>query len=180
MAEAGLRTSVDTGDETRAHLTRQWRCEALTLLDRFEEALELSGENVAAAQRHRQGWALRIFETGRARLLLQMGRVADAAAILQEHVTEDALQQTTNALDAASVTALAQVAVHLGDGGSSRLVAQIARAILQQGAPSVRRHAAWILALQAMAAGDASGAHRWLCANGEDERLSVLPLFPWT
>jgi DNA-binding CsgD family transcriptional regulator len=178
MAEAGLRTSVDAGDETRAHLTRQWRCEALTVLDRFEEALELSGENVAAAQRHRQGWALRIFETGRARLLLQMGRVADAAAILQEHVSEDAVQQTTNALDAASMTALARVAIHLGDGGSSRLVAEIARAILQQGAPSVRRHAAWILALQAATAGDAAGAHRWLCANGEDERLSVLPLFP--
>ena len=42
----------------------------------------------------------------------------------------------------------------------------------------MRRHAAWILALQATTAGDAAGAHRWLCANGEDERLSVLPLFP--
>jgi DNA-binding CsgD family transcriptional regulator len=178
MAEAGLRTSVDAGDETRAHLTRQWRCEALTMLDRLDEVLELSGENVAAAQRHRQGWALRIFETGRARLLLQMGRVADAAAILQEHVSEDAVEQTTNALDAASVTALARVAVHLGDAVSARLVAQIARANVQQGAPSVRRHAAWILALQATTAGDAAQAHRWLCANGESERLKVLPLFP--
>ena len=178
MAEAGLRTSADGGDETRAHLTRQWRCEVLTMLDQLEAALELSGENVAAAQRHRQGWALRIFETGRARVLLQMGRVADAAAVLQEYVSEDSVQQTTNALDAASVTALARVAVHLGDALSSRLVAQIAQAILKQGAPSVRRHAAWILALQATTAGDAAAAHRWLCANGEDQRLSVLPLFP--
>jgi len=178
MAEAGLRTSIDAGDDTRVQLTRQWRCEALTMLDRLVEALELSGENVTAAQRHRQGWALRIFETGCARLLLQMGRIADAAAILQEHVSEDAGQPTTNALDAAGVTALARVAVHLGDGASSRLVTQIARAFLQQGPPSVRRHAAWILALQAISAGDAAGAHGWLCANGEDERLSVLPLFP--
>jgi len=178
MAEAGLRTSADAGDETRAHLTRQWRCEALTALDRLEEALELSRENVTAAQRHRQGWALRIFETGRARLLLQMGHVADAAAILQGYVSEDAVKQTTNALDAAGVTALARVAVHLGDGAASRLVDQIARAILKRGAPSVRRHAVWMLALQATTAGDAAGAHRWLCANGEDERLSVLPLFP--
>ncbi|MDX6564986.1 MAG: hypothetical protein QOE10_648, partial [Gaiellales bacterium] len=178
MAEAGLRTSADGGDETRAHLTRQWRCEVLTMLDQLEPALQLSGENVAAAQRHRQGWALRIFETGRARVLLQMGRVADAAAVLQEYVSEDSVQQTTNALDAASVTALARVAVHLGDAVSSRLVAQIAQAILKQGPPSVRRHATWILALQATTAGDAAAAHRWLCANGEDERLSVLPLFP--
>src|SRR6476659_3147833 len=178
MAEAGLRTSIDAGDDTRVHLTRQWRCEALAMLDRLDEALDLSGENVAAAQRHRQGWALRIFETGRARLLLQLGRVADAAAILREHVSDDADQPTTNALDAASVTALARVALHLGDEASSRLVNEIARETLRQGAPSVRRQAAWILALQATAAGDGTAAHRWLCAHGEHERLSVLPLFP--
>jgi DNA-binding CsgD family transcriptional regulator len=57
-------------------------------------------------------------------------------------------------------------------------VAQIAQAILKQGPPSVRRHAAWILALQASTAGNAADAHRWLCATGEDERLLVLPLFP--
>src|SRR6476659_5104023 len=165
MAEAGLRTSIDAGDDTRVHLTRQWRCEALTMLDRLDEALDLSGENVAAAQRHRQGWALRIFETGRARLLLQLGRVADAAAILREHVSDDADQPTTNALD-------------LGDEASSRLVNEIARETLRQGAPSVRRQAAWILALQATAAGDGTAAHRWLCAHGEHERLSVLPSFP--
>src|SRR5258706_17536 len=157
LIEAGLRTSIDAGDETRAHLARRWRCEARTMLGRFEEAFELSGENVAAAQRHRQGWALRIFETGRARLLLQMGRIADAAAILEEYVTEDAGQATTNPMDAASVTALARVALHLGDAESSRLVAQIARAILQHGVPGVRRHAAWTLACQAPAAGGADG-----------------------
>ncbi|HEV3351884.1 MAG TPA: AAA family ATPase [Acidimicrobiales bacterium] len=175
---AALRASVGAGDETRAHLARQWRCEMLAVLDRLDEALDLSGENVAAAQRHRQGWALRIFETGRARLLLQLGRVADAAAILREHVSDAAVQQTTNALDAASVTALARVALHLGDEASSRLVDEIARETLRQGAPSVRHQAAWILALQAAAAGDGAAAHRWLCAHGEHERLSVLPLFP--
>jgi DNA-binding CsgD family transcriptional regulator len=29
-----------------------------------------------------------------------------------------------------------------------------------------------------MADGDPPGAHRWLCALGEDERMSILPLFP--
>jgi DNA-binding CsgD family transcriptional regulator len=50
--------------------------------------------------------------------------------------------------------------------------------MLAQSVPSVRRHAAWLLALQAMAGGDPLGAHRWLCALGQDERMSILPLFP--
>src|SRR6476659_6436046 len=143
MAEAGLRTSIDAGDDTRGHLTRQWRCEALTMLDRLDEALDLSGENVAAAQRHRQGWALRIFETGRARVLLQMGRLADAAAILEEQVSEESASQIVNPLDAAAVTALARTALHLGDDASLRVVSQIAPAMLTEEAPSVRRHGAW-------------------------------------
>jgi DNA-binding CsgD family transcriptional regulator len=42
----------------------------------------------------------------------------------------------------------------------------------------VRRHAAWYLAVHAMTAGDPDRAHRWLCALGETERLSLFPLFP--
>jgi DNA-binding CsgD family transcriptional regulator len=50
--------------------------------------------------------------------------------------------------------------------------------MLDQRAPSVRRHAAWLLALQEMAAGDPARAHEWLRALGEEERVSVVPLFP--
>ena len=50
--------------------------------------------------------------------------------------------------------------------------------MLGQSAPSVRRHAAWLLALQEMAGGDAARAHEWLRALGEEERLSIVPLFP--
>jgi DNA-binding CsgD family transcriptional regulator len=178
MTEAGLRSSAKTNDETRANLTRQWRCDVLTMADRLDETLELSSEHVALAQRQRQGWALRIFETGRARLLLQLGRLADAAAILQERVSEDDAHQISNALDAAGVAALGRVAIHLGDESSTRHVAQIAQVMLEQGAPSVRRHAAWFLALRSMAADDFASAHRWLCTDGWDERLNVLPLFP--
>ena len=58
LVDAGLRSSLMAGDDTRAHLTRQWRCDVLTVLDRFEEAIQLATDNVAAAQRNRQGWAL--------------------------------------------------------------------------------------------------------------------------
>ena len=50
--------------------------------------------------------------------------------------------------------------------------------MLGQDAPSVRRAAAWLLALQAMADGDPLRARQCLCVLGEEERASVLPLFP--
>ena len=178
LVEAALRTGLTTGDDTRLHLTRQWRCDVLTALDRLDESFQLSTENVAAAQRDRQGWALAVYETGRGRQLLQTGRLADAAAILEEHFTVDSAHQVVSVLDAAGAAALGRVALHTGDRDQARQATEIAHVMLGQSVPSVRRHAAWLLALQAMGDGDPSGAHRWLCALGEDERMLVLPLFP--
>jgi DNA-binding CsgD family transcriptional regulator len=47
-----------------------------------------------------------------------------------------------------------------------------------EGPPGYRRHALWLLALAAMAADDPPQAHHWLCAFGNEERKSILPLFP--
>jgi DNA-binding CsgD family transcriptional regulator len=107
-----------------------------------------------------------------------MGRLADAAAILEDRFAVDAAHQIVSVPDAAGVVALGRVAIHLGDQGQSRHTAQIAQVMVDHGAPSIRRHGAWLLALQAMAAGDAVRAHRSLCAWGDDERLSIVPLFP--
>jgi DNA-binding CsgD family transcriptional regulator len=178
LVEAALRSSLNVGDDTRGHLTRQWRCDVLTALDRLDESFQMATENVTAAQRDRQGWALAVFETGRGRQLLQMGRLPDAGAALEEHFTPDAAHQVVSVLDAAGVGALGRVALHTGDRGLARQAAEIAYVMLDQGIPSVRSHAVWVLALQAMADGDAPGAHRWLCALGEDKRMSILPLFP--
>lgn len=54
----------------------------------------------------------------------------------------------------------------------------MARTMVGEGPPGYRRHAAWLLALQAMAAGDHVAAHDWLGALGPEERKSILPLFP--
>jgi len=178
LVEAALRSSLSVSDDTRGHLTRQWRCDVLTALDRLDESLQMATENVTAAQRDRQGWALAVFEAGRGRQLLQMGRLPDAAAVLEEHFTPDAAHQVVSVLDAAGVSALGRVALHTGDRGLARQATEIAHVMLDQSVPSVRGHAAWVLALQAMADGDPPGAHRWLCALGEDERMSILPLFP--
>jgi DNA-binding CsgD family transcriptional regulator len=178
LLEAALRTGLNAGDDTRGHLAHQWRCDVLTMLDRLDEALQMSIENVAKAQRDRQGWALGLFETGRGRQLLQMGRLPDAAAALEARFTPDVAAQVVSVLDAAGIVALGRVAIHTGDQPLARRATEIAHVMLDQSVPSVRRHAAWLLALLAMAEGDAARAHRWLCALGKDERTSIVPLFP--
>ena len=178
LVEAALRSSLAVADDTRGHLARQWRCDVLTALARFDESFQMATENVAAAQRDRQGWALAVFETGRSRQLFQMGRLTDAAAALEEHFTPDAAHQVVSVLDAAGVAALGRVALHTGDRSLARQATEIAHVMLDQGVPSVRAHAVWALALQAIADGDPAAAHQRLCALGEDERMSVLPLFP--
>ena len=155
MVEKALRTGLRTSDDTRVHLTYQWRCDVLTMVDRLDESLQMSTEGVASAQRDRQGWALSIFETGRGRQLLQMGRLADAAAALEGQLPLEMAPQIVSVLDAAGVVALGRVAMHMGDPGLSRQAGEIAEVMLRQSAPSVRRHAAWLLALQEMARGDA-------------------------
>jgi DNA-binding CsgD family transcriptional regulator len=178
MVETALRSGLGTSDDTRGHLTYQWRCDVLTMVDRLDESFHMSTEGVASAQRDRQGWALSIFETGRGRQLLQMGRLADAAVVLEGQLPVDMAPHIVSVLDAAGVVALGRVAIHLGDPGLSRQARDIALVMLGQRAPSVRRHAAWLLALQEMAADDPARAHEWLCALGEEERMSIVPLFP--
>ena len=74
--------------------------------------------------------------------------------------------------------ALGRTKLHIGDERGAGEVARIAKVMLAATAPVVRRLAAWYLAVHSMASGDASQAHRWLCALGETERLSLFPLFP--
>ena len=176
--ESSLRTGLGTSDDTRGQLAYQWRCDVLTVVDRLDESLQMSTEAVSSAQHDRQGWALGIFETGRGRQLLQMGRLADAAAALEGQLTVDKSPQIVSVLDAAGVVALGRVAMHMGDPGLSRQAREIAQVVLGQSAPSVRRHAAWLLALQQMAEGDAPGAHKWLRSLGDEDRFSIVPLFP--
>jgi DNA-binding CsgD family transcriptional regulator len=178
MVETALRTGVRTSDDTRGHLAYQWRCDVLTMVDRLDESLQMSTEGVASAQRDRQGWAIGIFETGRGRQLLQMGLLADAAAALEGQLPVDKAPHIVSVLDAAGVVALGRVAMHLGDPDLSRQARDIAQVMLGQSAPSVRRHAAWLLALQEMAAGDPARAHEWLRGLGDEERLSIVPRFP--
>ena len=178
MTEQAARAGIGTTDWAREHLAQEWRCETRTVLDHVDDSLRLAADGVAAAQRDRNGWAIRIFEIWRGRQLHQLGRLADAGAILEGQFSPETGDRFFGALDAAGIVALGRVALHQGNGRLQQRTAQLARGLLEDSTPNFRRQAAWLLALQAMATGDPGAAHASLCALGEEERTSILPVFP--
>ena len=83
LTEQAASAGIGTTDWARAHLAQEWRCETRTVVDQVDESLRLAADGVAAAQRDRNAWAIRIFEIWRGRQLHQLGRLADAGAILE-------------------------------------------------------------------------------------------------
>ncbi len=165
-------------DDPRERLTRSYRSWLLSALDRVDEAMAVAEDGLASAQRDRQNWAVHVFETWKGRHLLHMGRLDEANALLEGRFRLADAHLIVGVLDTAAVVALGRAKLHLGDERGAHEVAEIAKVMLTTTAPVVRRLAAWYLAVHAMATGDPSQAHRWLCALGETERLSVFPLFP--
>jgi len=178
MTEQAARAGIVTTDWARERLAQEWRCETRTVLDHVDDSLRLAADGIAAAQRDRNGWGIRIFEIWRGRQLHQLGRLADAGAILEGQFSPETGERFFGALDAAGIVALGRVALHQGSGRLQERTARLARSLLEDATPNFRRQAVWLLALQAMATGDPGAAHTWLCALGEDQRTAVLPLFP--
>jgi DNA-binding CsgD family transcriptional regulator len=158
-----------------AHMLRAW---ILAALDRYEDGLQAIDAGVIAAQRDRQNWALRIFETTRGRQMLQMGDFTAAALALEGRFSRGEAHLIAGALHAPSVVALGALKIHTGDQSGALEAAEIAKIMLQARAPVVRHHAMWYLALLALSQGDPMHAHEWLCSRGHEERLSMFPLFP--
>jgi len=158
-----------------AHLLRSW---ILAATDRYEDALDALDAGVIAAQRDRQNWALRVFETTRGRLMLQMGNFTEAALALEGRFSPGEAHLIAGALHAPSVVALGTLKIRTGDESGALEVAEIAKIMLQAKAPCVRHHAMWYLALLALSRGDPMQAHGWLCHSGHEERLLMFPLYP--
>ena len=158
-----------------AHLLRSW---ILAATDRYEDALQATDAGVIAAQRDRQNWALRVFETTRGRQMLQMGNFTEAALALEGRFSPGEAHLIAGALHAPSIVALGTLRIHTEDEPGALEVAEIAKIMLQAGAPGVRHHAMWYLAFLALSQGDPMQAHGWLCSNGHEERLSMFPLYP--
>jgi DNA-binding CsgD family transcriptional regulator/tetratricopeptide (TPR) repeat protein len=164
--EQAMRDGFGPGEETREWVARQWRSELLSVLDRFEESLELISTGIAAANRERQAFALDFFETWRGRQLFQMGRLADAAAVLEGRFDTAGDTPVVGALYAAGVVALGRVAIHTGDERQRRETAALAAAMVADGTPANRGHGGWLLALGAMADGKLADARAILDAAG--------------
>jgi DNA-binding CsgD family transcriptional regulator len=176
--DATIRRPSGANEPAREVMASRVRAEVLAALDRYDESLGLCADGLATSLRHHQGWAVRVWEGQRGCQLLQTGQVADAAAALDGVVAESRTESPAAVLDAVFAVASGRAAIHAGNAHQVRGRAALARELLGGGPPAVRRHAAWLLALVSMWEGDAAAARAHLCALGEDERLSIVPLFP--
>jgi DNA-binding CsgD family transcriptional regulator/DNA-binding transcriptional ArsR family regulator len=173
LFEAILRDELPEQHGLDDLLTRLWRSDTLVALDRERDALQAVDEIIAEALKRGFSWFLHVGEITRGQMLLQWGRLEDAGAVLDGRFDSHGPPVVT-VMDASGVSAVGRLALHTGDGRQVRQTREIAKAMLNESTPGVRRHAAWLLSLQATADGDPRQAHRWLCAMGEPERTYVL------
>ena len=178
LINSAARKGASADDPPRAMLAREWNSEQLALVDRYDESIQITVDCLKAAQEGRQGWGVRLWESWYGRQLLQVGRLGDAAAVLEAAVETPGGPAMVGVLEAAAVVALGRVAIHTGDDLQLKRCAAIMREVRSVDALGVRRHAAWLLAHQASALGDRAELRRQLRVLGEPERLSLLPLFP--
>src|ERR1700719_822586 len=129
----------------------------LEALDRSDEALEAIARGASAAQRDRQNWALRMFETTKGRELLQVGNLAEAA--LEGRFSVADAHRVAGPIHAPAVVALGKLKIHTADERDALEIAEIAKVMLTADAPCVSNHAMWYLAQLALAQGDAMAAH---------------------
>src|SRR6185437_9939673 len=104
--------------------------------------------------------------------------LSEARAVLDGRF---ALEDGTHAaavLDGAGIVALGRLSIHTGDARQARRLGDIAHVMLESGTPAVRRHAGWLLALFAMAEGDAEAARGWIRVPTEPDGRAILPRFP--
>jgi DNA-binding CsgD family transcriptional regulator/tetratricopeptide (TPR) repeat protein len=171
--EAILREELPEAHTLNKYLIWLWRSDTLLALDRDEDALEAIDEIIAESLKRGFSWFLHAAEITRGQMLLQLGRLEDASVLLDGRFDPYGPAVTTP-MDASGVVALGRLALHTGDDRQVRTASEIAKAMLNESTPGVRRHAAWLLSLQAAADGDLPRAHQLLGAAGEQERTRVL------
>jgi DNA-binding CsgD family transcriptional regulator/DNA-binding Lrp family transcriptional regulator len=173
LFEAILRDGLAEAHGLDELLIRLWRTTALFAVDREQDALQAADGMIAESLKRGFSDFLQVAEITRGHLLLQMGRLEDASAVLHGRFDPHGRPVVT-VMDATGVVALGRLALHTGDSRRVRQTNEIAKAMLNESTPGVRRHAVWLLSLQAAAEGDPRHAHQWLSAVGDAERRHVL------
>ena len=178
LITAAHRDGIFAGDDQRLRLAHMWHGELLSITDRYDEALAIAADGLAAAQRDRQGWAYQMFDTWHGRLLLRNGRMTEARAVLEGRFALEDGTRAAAVLDAAGIVALGRIAIHTGDARQARRLTGIAHVMLEGGTPAVRRQARWLLALFAMADGDDEAARGWLRGLADPGDRAVAAAVP--
>ena len=103
----------------------------LLALDRAEDALQAIDGIIAESLKRGFSWFLHVAELTRGQMLLQVGRLEEAYALLEGRFDPHGPPVTTS-MDAAGLAALGRLALHRGDGRQVRQASEIARAMLER------------------------------------------------
>jgi DNA-binding CsgD family transcriptional regulator/tetratricopeptide (TPR) repeat protein len=165
-------------DDPRTQFARLMRSTALRQLGDLDASLAASDLGFLTALRQGQGWAVRMGQEGRGIILLELGRIAEAIAVLESLFRPAPPVALPNVARASAFVALARAALHAGEARLAALCTTIAERTAQSDTPEMRRHATWVLALQAHGRGEVATAHRHLSALGADADEAILPRYP--
>lgn len=162
--------------DPRVDVALLWRADLLLATDQFDAAQHAAVQGSSAARTSRHAYTERSWQQLQGRLLLQAGRISEAAATLDGTVTASEGSPVSNPADAAALLALGRAALHSGDERAARACAARAEVALEDETLEVRRQAAWYLALHALAEGDAAAAHAHLTRDEATADEAVIPV----
>ncbi len=148
--------------------------ELLLALDDIDVLEPLVASAIARAHGDLQVSLGRSWRRFHGRLLVQRGRLAEADIVLAGELDEHVVAATPEL--ARLALTVGEVALRTGDDRRSRLVAGIATGAPDDGGPTVRCLATWLLAVQAEAANDRSAARERLVQLGPEREVARLPL----
>jgi DNA-binding CsgD family transcriptional regulator len=167
----------ETGEQAQVQAAEWFRANMLAGLGRLDEAMSVVSAGLDLAQRDHQAWIAPRWDIWRGWILLQRGQLADAGAVLEGAIASSSVDLALAIPDAAGLLALGQVALHTGDEHLTRRCTDIARAtIAAEAYDDGRRQIAWLLALQALARGDAAKARDELRPAPEESPTVLLPV----
>ena len=178
LITSAYRDGIFAGDDQRLRLAHMWHGELLSTADRYEEALAIAADGLAAAQRDRQGLGVpHVRDLARPHAAADRATLRGARGARRPLRTRGRNPRGGSARRRRHRRARATGDPHRRHPSASRL-GDIAQVMLKQGTPAVRRHAGWLLAIFAMAEGDAEAARGWLRAPTDADGRAILPRFP--